>query len=121
MLVAQYNFDEEVPGVNHLRDPSGSDHWGSVSVGRGPPGALHTATPLCDEVHVLVATPHWAERAGVEDVRDTDASALKHVPVVEVHESLPFVGRYWASVFDARPASPATVVAPDLRDRKSVV
>ncbi|MFE5258170.1 LysR family transcriptional regulator [Streptomyces coelicoflavus] len=80
-----------------------------------PRGSLLTSTPLCDEEHVLVAAPDWAERAGVEKLRDTDASALKHVPVVEVHESLPFVTRYWASVFDARPAAPATVVAPDLR------
>ncbi|MBQ0885846.1 LysR family transcriptional regulator [Streptomyces sp. RM72] len=80
-----------------------------------PRGSLLTATALCDEVHVLVAAPDWAERAGVEDLRDTDAPALKDVPVVDVHESLPFAGRYWASVFDARPSAPATVVAPDLR------
>lgn len=80
-----------------------------------PRGSLLTSTPLCDEEHVLVATPGWAKRAGVEKLRDTGASALEHVPVVEVHESLPFVTRYWASVFDARPAAPATVVAPDLR------
>ncbi|OWA14277.1 LysR family transcriptional regulator [Streptomyces sp. CS159] len=80
-----------------------------------PRGSLLTSTPLCDEEHVLVATPDWAKRAGVEKLRDTGASALEHVPVVEVHESLPFVTRYWASVFDARPAAPATVVAPDLR------
>lgn len=66
-------------------------------------------------MHVLVAAPDWAERAGVEDLRDTDAPALKDVPVVDVHESLPFVGRYWASVFDARPSAPGTIVAPDLR------
>lgn len=35
--------------------------------------------------------------------------------MVEVHESLPFVSRYWASVFDSRPAAPGTVVVPDLR------
>ncbi|MFK4800965.1 LysR family transcriptional regulator [Streptomyces sp. MPA0124] len=80
-----------------------------------PRGALLTATPLCDEVHILVAAPDWAKRAGVEKLHDTDASALEHLPVVEVHESLPFVARYWGSVFDARPAAPATVVAPDLR------
>ncbi len=74
-----------------------------------PRGALLTATPLCDEEHILVAAPRWAQGTG------TDATALEHVPVVEVHESLPFVARYWASVFDARPAAPGTVVAPDLR------
>ncbi|MFH8241724.1 LysR family transcriptional regulator [Streptomyces sp. NPDC018321] len=80
-----------------------------------PRGALLTATPLCDEEHVLVAAPHWAERAGPGQLRRTAAPDLEHIPVVEVHESLPFVARYWASVFDARPAAPATVVAPDLR------
>ncbi|MET9821633.1 LysR family transcriptional regulator [Streptomyces sp. NPDC006349] len=87
-----------------------------LAIGTGRPrGALLTATPLCDEMHVLVAAPHWAERAGTERLHGTDASALDGVPVVEVHESLPFVTRYWASVFNARPASPAAVVAPDLR------
>ncbi|MDG9693097.1 LysR family transcriptional regulator [Streptomyces mutabilis] len=80
-----------------------------------PRGALLTATPLCDEEHVLVAAPQWAERAGPDQLRHTAAPDLEHVPVVEVHESLPFVARYWASVFDARPAAPGTVVAPDLR------
>ncbi len=36
-----------------------------------PRGPLLTATALCDEVHVLVAAPHWAERAGVEKLSDT--------------------------------------------------
>ncbi|MBU6531055.1 LysR family transcriptional regulator [Streptomyces mayonensis] len=80
-----------------------------------PRGALLTGTPLCDEEHVLVAAPHWAERVGTEKLSSTDAPALESVPVVEVHESLPFVARYWASVFDACPAGPGTVVAPDLR------
>ena len=80
-----------------------------------PRGALLTGTPLCDEEHVLVAAPHWAKRVGTEKVSSTDAPALECVPVVEVHESLPFVARYWVSVFDACPAGPGTVVAPDLR------
>ncbi|GGQ28570.1 LysR family transcriptional regulator [Streptomyces mutabilis] len=80
-----------------------------------PRGALLTATPLCDEEHVLVAAPQWAERTGPDELRHTAAPDLEHVPVVEVHESLPFVARYWATVFDARPAAPGTVVAPDLR------
>ncbi|MFJ8189821.1 LysR family transcriptional regulator [Streptomyces sp. NPDC096094] len=80
-----------------------------------PRGALLTATPLCDEEHVLVAAPHWAERTGTERLRRSVTPALEHVPVVEVHESLPFVARYWASVFDAHPAAPGTIVAPDLR------
>ncbi|GHJ01993.1 MULTISPECIES: LysR family transcriptional regulator [Streptomyces] len=80
-----------------------------------PRGALLTATPLCDEEHVLVAAPHWADRADTEKPGSADAHALESVPVVEVHESLPFVARYWASVFDASPTAPGTVVAPDLR------
>ena len=40
---------------------------------------------------------------------------LEHLPVVEVHESLPLVSRYWAAVFDCRPAAAGTVIAPDLR------
>lgn len=42
-------------------------------------------------------------------------SALENLPVVEVHESLPLVSRYWASVFDSRPAASGTVIVPDLR------
>ena len=40
---------------------------------------------------------------------------LEQLPVVEVHESLPLVSRYWAAVFDSRPAAAAAVIAPDLR------
>ncbi|MEU6545616.1 LysR family transcriptional regulator [Streptomyces sp. NPDC046859] len=80
-----------------------------------PRGALLTATALCDEEHVLVAAPHWIERIGAGHLQHKGAHALEDVPVVEVHESLPFVSRYWASVFDSRPAAPGTVIVPDLR------
>ncbi|MFF7447634.1 MULTISPECIES: LysR substrate-binding domain-containing protein [unclassified Streptomyces] len=80
-----------------------------------PRGALLTATALCDEVHVLVAAPHWTKRIDTGTLRRTGAPALKGLPVIEVHESLPFVSRYWASVFDCRPAMPGTVIVPDLR------
>ncbi|MFI7401420.1 LysR family transcriptional regulator [Streptomyces sp. NPDC049541] len=80
-----------------------------------PRGALLTATPLCDEEHVLVANPARAERIGAGKPRRKGAPALEDVPVIEVHESLPFVSRYWASVFDSRPAAPGTVIVPDLR------
>ncbi|CAL9495453.1 LysR family transcriptional regulator [Streptomyces sp. enrichment culture] len=86
----------------------------AISTAR-PRGALLTATPLCDEEHVLVAAPRWAEWIGSEALHGKDASALEHLPVVEVHESLPFVSRYWAAVFDRRPAASGTVVVPDLR------
>jgi DNA-binding transcriptional LysR family regulator len=86
----------------------------AISTAR-PRGALLTATPLCDEEHVLVAAPRWVERIGAEALRLKGAPALEDLPVVEVHESLPFVSRYWASVFDSRPATPGTVIVPDLR------
>jgi len=35
--------------------------------------------------------------------------------VVEAHESLPLVSRYWTTVFGSRPAVSAAVIAPDLR------
>ncbi|WP_369260590.1 LysR family transcriptional regulator [Streptomyces sp. R35] len=80
-----------------------------------PRGALLTATPLCDEEHVLVAAPRWAACVGPGKLRRKGAYALENFPVVEVHESLPLVARYWASVFDSRPAAAGTVVVPDLR------
>src|SRR4030095_16235927 len=55
-----------------------------------PRGALLTATPLCDEEHVLVAAPRWAGRIGPGAPRRKGAPALENVPLVEVHESLPF-------------------------------
>lgn len=86
----------------------------AISTAR-PRGALLTATALCDEEHILVAAPQWAERLTPDALRRKGAPALEGLPVVEVHESLPFVSRYWASVFDSRPAASGTVVVPDLR------
>jgi DNA-binding transcriptional LysR family regulator len=80
-----------------------------------PRGGLLTATPLCDEEHVLVAGERWAARIGPGKLRRTGAPPLENLPVVEVHESLPFVSRYWAAVFDARPAASGAVIVPDLR------
>lgn len=80
-----------------------------------PRGALLTATPLCDEVHVLLAAPRWAEKIGSGAPHRNGTPAPEGVPVIEVHESLPFVSRYWASVFDSRPAVAGTVIVPDLR------
>ncbi|MFI6207240.1 LysR family transcriptional regulator [Streptomyces sp. NPDC051041] len=80
-----------------------------------PRGALLSATPLCDEEHVLVAAPRWTKQNGPGKPRSDEAPALEHIPVIEVHESLPLVSRYWASVFDSRPAAPGTVIVPDLR------
>ncbi|WP_425831648.1 LysR family transcriptional regulator [Streptomyces fractus] len=80
-----------------------------------PRGALLTATPLCDEEHVLAAAPRLAARIGRGMLHRDAAPSLEKFPVVEVHESLPLVSRYWAAVFDSRPAVSATVVVPDLR------
>ncbi|MFD7897264.1 LysR family transcriptional regulator [Streptomyces sp. NPDC059568] len=79
-----------------------------------PRGGLLTSTPLCDEEHVLVAAPRWAARLGHTVLREGHV-VLEQLPVVEVHESLPLVSRYWASVFDSPPAAAGTVIAPDLR------
>ncbi|WP_331452911.1 LysR family transcriptional regulator [Streptomyces sp. SS162] len=79
-----------------------------------PRGGLLAATPLCDEEHVLVAAPHWASRAA-SDRLGTSCSGLDRLPVVDVHDSLPFVTRYWSSVLESKPAASATVVVPDLR------
>ncbi|HZF89822.1 LysR family transcriptional regulator [Streptomyces sp.] len=108
-LRASFGNAEEV-----LEGLAAGHHDLALSTAR-PRGPLLTATPLCDEEHVLVAAPHWAERIGPGSPRRMGASALENLPVVEVHESLPFVSRYWASVFDARPAAAGTVVVPDLR------
>lgn len=80
-----------------------------------PRGGLLTSTTLCDEEHVLVAAPRWAGRLGPGTLRHKGSVVLEQLPVVEVHESLPLVSRYWAAVFDSRPATSATVIAPDLR------
>ncbi|MCX4882059.1 MULTISPECIES: LysR family transcriptional regulator [unclassified Streptomyces] len=102
------NAEEALEGL------SAGHHDLAISTAR-PRGALLTATPLCDEEHVLVAAPHRAEQIGHGKPHRKGAPALEDVPVIEVHESLPFVSRYWASVFDSRPAAPGTVIVPDLR------
>ncbi|MCX4846674.1 LysR family transcriptional regulator [Streptomyces sp. NBC_00893] len=80
-----------------------------------PRGGLLTATALCDEEHVLVAAPRWAGRLGPGALRHKGPVVLEQLPVVEVHESLPLVSRYWAAVFESRPALAGTVIVPDLR------
>ncbi|MEV6650092.1 LysR family transcriptional regulator [Streptomyces sp. NPDC051219] len=80
-----------------------------------PRGGLLAASPLCDEEHVLVAAPRWASRIGPGLLRHKGPAVLDQMPVVEVHESLPFFSRYWTTVFDTRPTAAATVIAPDLR------
>ncbi|MER8219623.1 LysR family transcriptional regulator [Streptomyces sp. NPDC094143] len=108
-LRASFGNAEEI-----LEGLSAGHHDLAISTAR-PRGALLTATALCDEEHVLVAAPRWAEQIGAGEPDRKPEPSLEQVPVVEVHESLPFVSRYWASVFDSRPAAPGTVVVPDLR------
>ncbi|MFI6543414.1 LysR family transcriptional regulator [Streptomyces prunicolor] len=102
------NAEETLEGL------AAGHHDLAISTAR-PRGALLTATTLCDEEHVLVAAPHRAEQIDSAELGPKDAPALDEFPVIEVHESLPFVSRYWASVFDSRPAAPGTVIVPDLR------
>jgi DNA-binding transcriptional LysR family regulator len=108
-LRASFGTAEEV-----LEGLAAGHHDLAISAAR-PRGALLTATPLCDEEHVLVGSPRQAEMIDAQRPRRPGASALENLPVVEVHESLPFVSRYWASVFDSRPAASGTVIVPDLR------
>lgn len=102
------NAEETLEGL------AAGHHDLAISTAR-PRGALLTATTLCDEEHVLVAAPQRAEQIRPGEPDTKDAPALDDLPVIEVHESLPFVSRYWASVFDSRPAAPGTVIVPDLR------
>lgn len=102
------NAEETLEGL------AAGHHDLAISTAR-PRGSLLTATPLCDEEHVLVAAPRWADRLGSDSLRHQGEPSLENFPVVEVHESLPFVARYWASVFDSRPATSGTVIVPDLR------
>ncbi|MFG3254032.1 LysR family transcriptional regulator [Streptomyces sp. NPDC048172] len=81
-----------------------------------PRGELLNSAPLCDEEHVLVAAPRWAARlGGASVVRAKGHQQLHGVPVIDVHESMPLLTRYWATVFDAEPVHTSALVAPDLR------
>lgn len=96
-------------------DGLAAGHHDLAIVTARPRGGLLTAAPLCDEEHVLVAAPRWAGRLGPGTLRRNGPVVLEQLPVVEVHESLPLVSRYWAAVFDSRPAAAGTVITPDLR------
>lgn len=96
-------------------DGLAAGHHDLAIVTARPRGGLLTAVPLCDEEHVLVAAPRWAARLGPGTLRRDGPVVLEQLPVVEVHESLPFVSRYWATVFDSRPAAAGAVITPDLR------
>jgi DNA-binding transcriptional LysR family regulator len=110
-LAVRASFLEDTEDI--LDGLAAGHHDLAVATAR-PRGGLLTATPLCDEEHVLVAAPRWAARLSPDGLR-RGAVVLEQLPVVEVHESLPFVSRYWAAVFESKPAAAATVIAPDLR------
>ncbi|MEU6404160.1 LysR family transcriptional regulator [Streptomyces sp. NPDC046985] len=106
---AAFGTTEEV-----LEGLSAGHHDLAITTAR-PRGALFSVAPLCDEEHVLAAAPHWADAIGPVQAGPRGVTALAGVPLVEVHESLPFVSRYWASVFECRPTVSGAVIAPDLR------
>ncbi|WP_434592317.1 LysR family transcriptional regulator [Streptomyces sp. A5-4] len=108
LRIAFGNAQETLEGL------AAGHHDLAISTDR-PRGRLLTATPLCDEEHVLVAAPRWAGRIAPGLLRHKGPEALEQMPVVEVHESMPFVTPYWSTVFETRPTAAATVVAPDLR------
>ncbi|MBT2477975.1 LysR family transcriptional regulator [Streptomyces sp. ISL-94] len=104
--------------VEETLDGLAAGHHDLVVTTARPRGGLFTATALCDEEHVLIAAPYGAALVDPDHLREEGPGALDGIPLVEVHESLPLVTRYWATVFDTRPdagRATATVVAPDLR------
>ncbi|WP_369778274.1 LysR family transcriptional regulator [Streptomyces sp. R33] len=105
-------------GAEEALDGLAAGHHDLVITTARPRGGLFSATALCDEEHVLVAAPYWAALVDPDRLRETGPAALDGIPLVEVHETLPLVARYWAAVFETRPGTrpdAATVVTPDLR------
>ncbi|MFC9754874.1 LysR family transcriptional regulator [Streptomyces sp. NPDC056921] len=102
-------------GAEEALEGLAAGHHDLVIATARPRGGLLTASALCDEEHVLVAAPRWAGRFGPGTLRHKGPVVLEQLPVVEVHESLPLVSRYWAAVFESRPALAGTVIVPDLR------
>ncbi|MFE2548751.1 LysR family transcriptional regulator [Streptomyces sp. NPDC059355] len=105
-------------GAEEALDGLAAGHHDLVVTTARPRGGLFSATALCDEEHVLVAAPYWAALVDPDRLREAGPAALDGIPLVEVHETLPLVARYWAAVFETRPGTrpeAATVVAPDLR------
>ncbi|WP_030292584.1 LysR family transcriptional regulator [Streptomyces katrae] len=105
-------------GAEEALDGLAAGHHDLVVTTARPRGGLFSATALCDEEHVLVAAPYWAALVDPDRLRETGPAALDGIPLVEVHETLPLVARYWAAVFETRPGTrpdAATVVVPDLR------
>ncbi|RSS80977.1 LysR family transcriptional regulator [Streptomyces sp. WAC06614] len=105
----------EVTGAQEVLDGLAAGHHDLVVTTARPRGGLFAATALCDEEHVLLAAPYWAALVDPGVLGAKGPAALDGIPLVDVHESLPLVGRYWSAVFDASPTAAATVVVPDLR------
>ncbi|MCB5163291.1 LysR family transcriptional regulator [Streptomyces bambusae] len=103
------------PDAEDALDGLAAGHHDLVVTTARPRGELFSSAVLCDEEHVLVAAPYWAALVDPAALRDRGPAALTGIPVVEVHESLPLLSRYWAEVFDTPPAATATAVVPDLR------
>ncbi|WTW96092.1 LysR family transcriptional regulator [Streptomycetaceae bacterium NBC_01309] len=80
-----------------------------------PRGRGISSTPLADEEYVLVGAPRWAELMPRGRIEAGGPSALDGAPLISDNEDQPLVERYWASVFDTKPTSPAGLVVPDLR------
>ncbi|MEU8839635.1 LysR family transcriptional regulator [Streptomyces roseus] len=105
-------------GAEEALDGLAAGHHDLIATTARPRGGLFSATALCDEEHVLVAAPYWAALVDPDRLREIGPAAFDGIPLVEVHETLPLVARYWAAVFETRPGTrpdAATVVAPDLR------
>ncbi|MBW5480763.1 LysR family transcriptional regulator [Streptomyces bambusae] len=104
-----------VAGSQEALDGLAAGHHDLAVTTARPRGALFTATALCDEEHVLLAAPYWAALVEPGGLGEKGPAALDGIPLVDVHESLPLIGRYWHAVFDAPPTAAATVVVSDLR------
>ncbi|MFE2875522.1 LysR family transcriptional regulator [Streptomyces roseus] len=105
-------------GAEEALDGLAAGHHDLIATTARPRGGLFSATALCDEEHVLVAAPYWAALVDPDRLREIGPAAFDGIPLVEVHETLPLVARYWAAVFETRPGTrpdAATVVVPDLR------
>lgn len=71
--------------------------------------------PLYQEELVLVASPLWQQRLGVEKLLPGGSNALLDVPLLAYAEDLPIIRRYWRLVFQETPAAVAVMIVADLR------
>jgi len=76
---------------------------------------------LFDEELVLLASPQWAERIGIDAVAAADADALAGAPLVAFDEQLPLLRRYFRVVFKRAVKGTASLVVDDLRAIRQAV